>query len=55
MAKIEIKVDPRGRMTLPEKVKKHLGMSEEDDVWFEIAPTGKVIIGRIEVNKKIIE
>lgn len=55
MAKIEIRVDPRGRMTLPEEIKKHLGMSKEDDVWFEITPNGRVIVGRIEVNKKVID
>jgi len=55
MSKIEIKVDQKGRMTLPEKIKKHLGMAKDDDVWFEITPNGRVIIGRIEVKKKIID
>jgi len=55
MSKIESRVDGRGRMTIPEKIKKHLGMSDDDDVWFEIKPNGNVIMGRIEINKKIID
>lgn len=55
MGKIEVKVDARGRLTLPEKVKKHLRIDVDDDAWFEILPDGNVVVGRIEVNKKIID
>jgi len=53
--KTEIQVDARFRLTLPDELKNHLKLKKGDDIWYEITRDGKIIIGRIEVNKKIIE
>lgn len=55
MGKIEVNLDQRARMTLPEEVRKHLGITKNDDVWFDIKQNGEIVVGRIEVKKKIIE
>jgi len=55
MGKIEVRLDQRSRMTLPEEIRKHLGLAKNDDVWFDIKQNGEIIVGRIEVKKKIIE
>ena len=55
MGKIEVSLDKRARMTLPEKIKNHLGVEKDDDVWFDIKPNGDVIVGRIEVKKRIVD
>lgn len=54
MVKKTIPVDKRGRMTIPDEFKKYLGLSEDDDVWMEKTKDGKLIIGRVEVKRKII-
>ena len=55
MGKIEVSLDKRARMTLPEEIRKHLGVVQDDDVWFDIKSTGDVIVGRIEVKKRIVD
>ena len=55
MRKIEARLDQRGRLTLPEKIRKHLEMNIDDDVWFDIKTDGNVVVGRIEIKKRVIE
>ena len=53
--KIEVQVKEKFRITIPEKIREHLKMKKGDHLWYEITDDNKVIIGKIEVNKKIIE
>jgi len=53
--KIEAQMDNRYRLTLPEEIREHLKIKEGDDLWFEQVNDGKIVIGRVEVSKKIIE
>ena len=53
--KIEIKLKERFRMTIPEKLRNHLGLKEDDSLWYEIDKDGKVRLGKIAVNKRIID
>ena len=55
MGKIEVNLDKKSRMTLPVKIRNHLGLAKDDDVWFDIKRSGEIVVGRIEVKKKIIE
>ncbi|MBE3122585.1 MAG: hypothetical protein IMZ58_10325 [Thermoplasmata archaeon] len=52
---IEVPIDKRGRMTLPPEVREHLKLKIEDKLWFKKTGNGKFIMGKIEINKKIIE
>ena len=52
--KIEIEVKERFRITITEDMRKHLKLREGDNLWYEIID-GKVVLGKIEVNKKFIE
>lgn len=53
--KIEIQLKEKFRITIPEELRNHLKIKKGDHLWYEITKDNKVIIGRIEVNKKIIE
>lgn len=52
--KIEVKMDERFRLTFPEEVRKELGIEPGDHCWFEVK-NGKVFVGRIQIDKKIID
>jgi len=52
---IEVQIDKRGRLTLPPEVRKYLKLKIGDELWFKKTETGKIIMGKIEINKKIIE
>ena len=53
--KTEVQVKEKFRITIPEQIREHLKMKKGDHIWYEITNNGKVIIGKIEVNKNIIE
>jgi len=53
--KINIRVKSRFRITIPEEIREHLRLSDDDDVWYELIDNNKVVIGRTEVKKRIIE
>lgn len=52
---IEVQIDKRGRVTLPPEVRKHLKLKVGDELWFRKTENGKLFMGKIEVNKKVIE
>ena len=52
--KIETQMDNRFRLTLPVEIREHLNIKEGDDLWFE-NKNGEIVVGRVEVHKKIIE
>ena len=52
---IEVQIDGRGRLTLPPEVREHLKLKVGDELWFKKGENGKIIVGKIEVNKKVIE
>ena len=55
-AVVEVKIDERGRMTLPPEIRECLKLKIGDQLWIKPTENGKkVIMGKIEVNKKIIE
>ena len=53
--KTEVQVKEKFRITIPERIREHLKMKKGDHLWYEITNNGKVTIGKIEVNKNIIE
>ena len=53
--KIEVYIDKKGRVTFPKKIREHLKLDDQDDVWIELAPNNKLIIGRVKVKREIVE
>jgi AbrB family looped-hinge helix DNA binding protein len=53
--KIELYIDKNGRLTLPKKIRDHLELEDQDDVWIELSPEHKLTIGRVKVKREIVE
>ena len=53
--KTNIKLNSRFRLTIPDDLKNHLKLVEDDDIWYELIKDNKAIIGRTQVKKMIIE
>lgn len=46
MSNTSFRITRKGQVTLPKNIRDHLGVREGDDVWFQIAPDGRVIVRR---------
>jgi len=55
MVKVRVPFDKRGRLTLPKEFKDHLQLDEEDDIWIEKTKDGKLVIGRVKVQREIVD
>lgn len=46
MSNTEYRITKKGQVTLPKAIRDHLGVREGDEVCFEIAPDGRVMVRR---------